>query len=283
MCILIGVRLGESPEHHGLGSAMGPWVQLPGGALTARSTIERLGSTALRTATAAGSSSSDVVLVDVGVTPVEIGELLDALERSGLTVVAAVHTHAHWDHLLWPSDRLPEVPRWATRACRDNAIALRMPLQRQAAAAIGGAAAADLLSGLDDIQALPGDATVPGISGLQVVAHDGHSRGQLAVLHEATGVLCAGDMLSDLEIPLPYGPGDEWDVPSYTHALELLRPFALAARLVVPGHGTYGTDPLDRLSADEAYLEAVSDGRHSDDPRLALPANAAVDAALRRL
>src|SRR5690606_4604266 len=79
-------------------------------------------------------------------------------------------------------------------------------------------------------------------------------------------VLIAGDMLSDTELPLPFYPDD---LPSYIEALHLLEPFAAEAQLVIPGHGTIGTDAVARLKKDRRYINEVLENGHSNDPRIA--------------
>jgi len=117
------------------------------------------------------------------------------------------------------------------------------------------------------------DAGIPSISvpygftpGL--VVHDGHAPGHTAVWLPEQRVLIAGDMLSDLELPLPFYPDD---LPSYVAALDLLAPFAARAAVVIPGHGTPGSDAVARLDADRRYLDDVVAGRVPSDPRLANP------------
>jgi glyoxylase-like metal-dependent hydrolase (beta-lactamase superfamily II) len=241
------------------------WRTHPGGVLTAHSAYLHMNSVALP------GANGTCVLVDPGVSGAEIASLLDGLRDRGLELVAVIHTHAHWDHLLWPTGLAPEIPRWASRTCIDTALRSSRALEAQAADDLGSRDAADLLCELDLVQPLPGDGGVPHVPELSVVEHHGHSRGHVAVLHEPTGTLCAGDMLSDVEQPLPYGEGVDdgaWDVAAYLDALDALQPLVNRASLVVPGHGSPGNDALTRLSNDRAYLDAVLHGRDCDDIRL---------------
>jgi glyoxylase-like metal-dependent hydrolase (beta-lactamase superfamily II) len=101
-----------------------------------------------------------------------------------------------------------------------------------------------------------------------VIVHDGHAPGHGAVFLPDTGVLVAGDMCSDVEIPLldldaadPLG--------DYRTGLELLASVP-GVRQVVPGHGHVGDadEFRRRLTADAAYLDALAFGQPLGDPRL---------------
>jgi hydroxyacylglutathione hydrolase len=101
-----------------------------------------------------------------------------------------------------------------------------------------------------------------------VYAHDAHAPGHGAVLLPEAGVLVAGDMLSDIEIPLldlesadPFG--------GYRQGLEFLAG-APGVRLVVPGHGHVGDQAefRRRLAVDRDYLDATEAGADPADERL---------------
>jgi glyoxylase-like metal-dependent hydrolase (beta-lactamase superfamily II) len=113
-----------------------------------------------------------------------------------------------------------------------------------------------------------------------VITHDGHAAGHSAVWLAELGVLIAGDMLSDTEIPLL----DESvsALADYRAGLAALAPAAAVATLVIPGHGRPGTDAAARLAADYRYLDALASGTAPDDPRLLLPGMAEAHAANRR-
>jgi len=102
----------------------------------------------------------------------------------------------------------------------------------------------------------------------QLIVHNGHAPGHGAVFLPGTGVLVAGDMCSDVEIPLldlaaPDPLGD------YRLGLQQLAGVP-GVRQVVPGHGHVGdADELRRrLAADAAYLDALALGKPAADPRL---------------
>ena len=135
-----------------------------------------------------------LVVVDPGIHGSELEQLADDLEQLGIPVVAGFSTHPHWDHLLWHA-RFGDVPRYATA-----------PGARVAAAARerGQAMAADSASGVPlELVALvtplpAGGGPVPG----EIVEHEAHAVGHAAVLLADRRVLLAGDMLSDVLIPL---------------------------------------------------------------------------------
>jgi glyoxylase-like metal-dependent hydrolase (beta-lactamase superfamily II) len=115
---------------------------------------------------------------------------------------------------------------------------------------------------------LPGD-TIPWDGpAAQVIVHDGHAPGHGAVFLPDSGVLLAGDMLSDIEIPLL-----DFDEPgqlgSYRTALERIGALE-GVRWLVPGHGhvTGAAGFRERLAADQRYLDQLTAGRPFDDPRL---------------
>jgi glyoxylase-like metal-dependent hydrolase (beta-lactamase superfamily II) len=109
-----------------------------------------------------------------------------------------------------------------------------------------------------------------------VLAHDAHAPGHGAVFLPDTGVLVAGDMCSDVEIPLldaDTADGDPFG--GYRHGLGALAAVA-EVRVVVPGHGHAGdaAEFRRRVSADFGYLDAVEAGLDVADERLAGPAPA---------
>ncbi len=89
-------------------------------------------------------------------------------------------------------------------------------------------------------------------------------------------MLVAGDMLSDVELPMP--AADE-TLERYAVGLEALRDAVRAARALVPGHGTVTGDPRARYEVDMRYLDDLLAGRVCDDPRIQDPENAGLHAA----
>lgn len=216
------------------------------------------------------------LVVDPGISVAEVESLAVSVHERGWRVVAGFSTHAHWDHLLW-SSALGDVPRWATA----RAVAHAVRIRRDARVDAVNVAPGHELELLGRLTALPdGAAEVPWAGPRTlVVDHDGHSRGHAALVLPDTRVLLAGDMLSDLEIPLLDVDAAD-PLGDYRTGLdrleEALRTYDV--RVVVPGHGHVGdTGELTRrFVADRAYLDdlegaAGTAGRpRSTDPRLTL-------------
>jgi glyoxylase-like metal-dependent hydrolase (beta-lactamase superfamily II) len=104
-----------------------------------------------------------------------------------------------------------------------------------------------------------------------VLAHDAHAPGHGAVFLPEAGVLVAGDMCSDIEMPLlDTEPADGDPFGGYRRGLGVLAA-AGGVRVVVPGHGHPGdaAEFRRRVTADFAYLDAVEAGRDVADERLA--------------
>jgi glyoxylase-like metal-dependent hydrolase (beta-lactamase superfamily II) len=203
---------------------------------------------------------SGLILIDPGIDGSDLNQLADDLDRLGIPVVAGFSTHPHWDHLLWHT-RFGDVPRYATPAGAHAASEARERGQRMAAES-----ASDIpleLFGL--VTPLPADGgPVPG----EIIEHQAHAIGHAAVLLADRGVLLAGDMLSDVLIPL-FDPRLD-QVGAYERALDRLGKAARHVDVLVPGHGAVAEGPevAARLAADDAYIDAVRRGEEPVDPRL---------------
>ena len=209
------------------------------------------------------------LVVDPGITHDEIEGLAGELGRRGWTPVAGFSTHPHWDHVLW-SASLGDVPRWATAAAADD---VRQHLAETLRAADAEAPGHDH-SRTARLTPLPeGAGTVPWEGPRTVVLpYDGHRRGSAALLLPDVGVLVAGDMLSDVEIPLlDHEAADP--VGDYRAALDRLERASAAVDVLVPGHGTVGdgVELRRRLAADRAYLDALVGTDPVNDARLGDP------------
>ncbi|HUB20973.1 MAG TPA: MBL fold metallo-hydrolase [Streptosporangiaceae bacterium] len=206
------------------------------------------------------SGEGGLILVDPGIDGSDLNQLADDLDRLGIPVIAGFSTHPHWDHLLWHS-RFGDVPRYATAAGAHAASEARERGQRMAAESASGIP----LELLGLVTPLPADGgPVPG----EIVEHQAHAIGHAAVLLADRGVLLAGDMLSDVLIPL-LDPRRPDQVGAYETALDRL---GEAARRVVlvPGHGAVaeGAEVAARLAADRAYIDALRRGEDPVDARL---------------
>ena len=201
-----------------------------------------------------------LILVDPGIDGSELNELADDVDRLGIPVVAGFATHLHWDHLLW-HPRFGDVPRYATAACADAAGGVRERAQAMAAESASGIPLE--LIGL--VTPLPADGgPVPG----EIVEHEAHAIGHAAVLLADRGVLLAGDMLSDVLIPL-LDPRRPNQLDAYEAALDRLGEAARQVDVVVPGHGSVAEGPevTARLAADRAYIDALRRGEEPVDAR----------------
>jgi glyoxylase-like metal-dependent hydrolase (beta-lactamase superfamily II) len=185
----------------------------------------------------------------------------DDLDRLGIPVVAGFCTHPHWDHLLWHA-RFGDVPRYATAAAAHRAGEARERAQTMAAES-----ASDIpLELIALVTPLPADGgPVPG----EIIEHQAHAIGHAAVLLADRGVLLAGDMLSDVLIPLLDARQPD-QVSAYETARDRLDEAAKHVDVVVPGHGAVAVGPevAARLAADHAYIDALRRGEEPVDARL---------------
>ncbi|PWN04216.1 MBL fold metallo-hydrolase [Nocardioides silvaticus] len=231
----------------------------------------------LRNNTVVVQGTDGVLVVDPGLTEVEMACLARDLSELGQPVVAGFATHPDWDHVLW-YDELGDVPRYGTADCVAFMADLRaQPDWRDRVAEglppeIADETPLDLF-GL--LTVLPEGATELPWAGpvVRVVEHAGHATGHAALLVEGSGVLVAGDMLSDLFVPMLDVEGAADPVGDYLAGLARLDQAAERARVVVPGHGTVGTgeEVRLRLERDRAYVLALRDGGDFDDPRISTP------------
>jgi hydroxyacylglutathione hydrolase len=120
----------------------------------------------------------------------------------------------------------------------------------------------------------------------ELVVHDGHAPGHAAMFLPDSGVLIAGDMCSDIEIPFVVDPGEPETVMDrlreYRAGLSRLAAVA-GVRQVVPGHGHVGdaAELRRRVEADFAYLDLLERGEPSGDPRISGYARAFHEKQLR--
>lgn len=218
--------------------------------------------------------SAGVLLIDPGITDEEMTCLADDVRRLG-PVVAAFATHPHWDHVLWHAE-LGDAPRYGTADCADALRGLRSTTDW--ATRVAGALPPEIagqvpLDGFGLITGVPGgSAHVPwdGPS-VRIVEHPAHEMGHAALLIEEAGVLVAGDMLSDLFVPMLGDPGSTGDpVEDYLTGLRSLAGVVGDIGVLVPGHGSVcdADQARARVELDRAYVDALRDGSAPDDPRI---------------
>jgi glyoxylase-like metal-dependent hydrolase (beta-lactamase superfamily II) len=215
-----------------------------------------------------------VLLIDAGVQGHEMACLANDLSDSGQTVVAGFSTHPHWDHLLWDAS-FGAAPRYGTARCAariqdflsgpdwKTRIAPMIPPD------IAGQVPLDLM-GL--ITGLPAETEQIPWDGPQVriIEHQAHAPGHASLLIEERGVLVAGDMLSDVLIPILNLMGAADPIEDYLAALRLLEGVADDVDVVVPGHGSVGGagQVKARVDQDRAYVQALRDAQVPSDPRV---------------
>jgi glyoxylase-like metal-dependent hydrolase (beta-lactamase superfamily II) len=200
------------------------------------------------------------MLVDSPYFPDELEALPSLLAGAGFEPDALIATHADFDHLLGrlafpglalglgePSlQRLHAQPGAAQRALRDHDE--EWYVERPAPLALG------------QVQGLPVPGSVElGPQELELHPADGHTADGLALMARWCGVLCAGDYLSNVEIPMI---SDGGSINDYRATLARLAPLVEAAETVVPGHGAPATrdDALRILDEDVDYLDALERG-----------------------
>ncbi|QGH70616.1 MBL fold metallo-hydrolase [Pseudactinotalea sp. HY158] len=246
-CREVLTRLGyEQPPHRPTGASM----------------LEVVTSAVMRTNSVVISHGDDVIVVDPAWTTAELDRL--AARLRGRRVVCGWSTHAHHDHMLWHPG-LGAGPRYATPAAARLALEHQPKLQQAATAHVSW----ELVPHVGRVEVYEGRTLDWDGPRVEIVTHDGHSPGHGALWLPAERVLVAGDMLSDVEIPLLAETGPA----AYREGLARLEPYVRAALEVVPGHGGRCTSgvadsPIARWEADLAYFDAVEAGRGHDDPRL---------------
>jgi hydroxyacylglutathione hydrolase len=216
------------------------------------------------TTTIVAGDDGGCLLVDPAVSVADLAALAGWLPARGLRPVAGWSTHPHWDHLLW-ARALGDAPRYAT----PRAVAVAAREEAGLISSVQEGAPGHDLTLFARVQPLIGhEIEWPGPRAL-IYAHDAHAPGHGAVFLPDSGVLIAGDMCSDLEIPLlDLESADPFR--GYREGLGLLADVP-GVRVVVPGHGHVGDDAefRRRIAADLRYLDAVQAGADIDDPRLA--------------
>ena len=213
----------------------------------------------------------------------ELSAVAAVVDSSGATCTAGFATHEHYDHVLW-HPALPDVPRWSTPWSCD-----RLTTDRdEVLSPLHGDLSPDLIDIAGRLIPYPGaprpaadvplipyprDTQLPapvalawGDREIVVHEHDAHVRGHVALEIPDAGVLIAGDMLSDVEIPLP-DLGDP-DLSAYLVGLDRLADVVKRCRVLIPGHGTPTEDPMSRLDADRRYLDALLRGSDVRDDRI---------------
>ena len=215
-----------------------------------------------------------VLLIDPGVQGHEMACLANDLRELGQPVVAGFSTHPHWDHLLWHA-RLGAAPRYGT--ARSAATVRDRLSDAGAKARVAALIPPDIveqvpLDLLGLITGLPAETDrIPWVGPqVRIIEHQAHAPGHAALLIEERGVLVAGDLLSDVLIPMLDLNDTADPIEDYLAALRLLEGVAGDVDVVVPGHGAIGgADQVHtRIDQDRAYVHALRDADVLSDPRV---------------
>jgi glyoxylase-like metal-dependent hydrolase (beta-lactamase superfamily II) len=203
-------------------------------------------------------AGDEAMLVDSPYFPDELDALPALLDQAGFNVTALLATHADYDHLLgraaFPGLALGVGESTALRLRDEPGVAQKKLRDADAEHYVTRSSPLSLGA----FQSLP----VPGFVGLgeeELELHpaEGHTADGVAVFARWMGLLCVGDYLSDVEIPMISEGGS---LAEYQATLARLAPLVEAASVVVPGHGS----PHDRetalrlLDEDLAYLDGLS-------------------------
>ncbi|MFD3446444.1 MBL fold metallo-hydrolase [Microbacteriaceae bacterium 4G12] len=214
-----------------------------------------------------------VLLVDPGITVGELAGLARDIRELGQPVVAGFSTHPDWDHVLWHPD-LGEPPRYGTARCAASLRELLAETGWRDRVAEGlppehaGEIPMDLLGLVTGLPAgaerIPWDGPA-----VRILEHRAHAPGHAALLIEESGVLVAGDMLSDTLMPFLDLDAED-PIGDYLAALHLLEDVAGDVAAVVPGHGSVGGSGELRvlIEQDRAYVRDLRDRGATDDPRV---------------
>jgi glyoxylase-like metal-dependent hydrolase (beta-lactamase superfamily II) len=200
--------------------------------------------------------------------------LANDLRELGQPVVAGSSTHPHWDHLLWHAE-LGAAPRYGTARCAATV--------RDRLSDAGAKARIATLMPPDIVEQVPLDllGLITGLAAetteipwdgprVRIIEHQAHAPGHAALLIEERRVLVAGDMLSDVLIPMLDLNGTTDPIEDYLAALRLLEGVAGDVDVVIPGHGSIGGAgqvPV-WIVQDRAYVHALRDAHVLNDPRL---------------
>ena len=220
-----------------------------------------------RTTATALRNGDEAMLIDSPYFPEELELLPAILGQAGFEPSALLATHGDFDHLLgrlaFPNlmvgvaestaERIQRSPGAVQRELREHDAEHYVERPRPLALAQVGALP------------VPG-ALELGDEELELHPAEGHSADGMAVFAPWLAVLCCGDYLSDVEIPLIAEAGS---LAGYRATLARLAPLVERAEVVVPGHGSPQSREraLRLLDEDVDYLDAVEAG----EERVRLP------------
>jgi glyoxylase-like metal-dependent hydrolase (beta-lactamase superfamily II) len=216
-----------------------------------------------------------VLLIDPGIHEAELARIASDVSELGQTVVVGFSTHPHWDHMVW-HEAFGTPPRYSTERCAESArarLANGIDLRRFG---VPDDVPLDLLGKIEGLpvgaERIPWDGPT-----VRILEHRAHAPGHASLFIEDRGVLVAGDMLSDILIPMLDLMGAVDPIEDYLAALRLLDGVAGDASVVIPGHGTVGNaeELRKRLNQDRTYVEALANREVPVDGRVGSAAGVA--------
>jgi hydroxyacylglutathione hydrolase len=227
-----------------------PWTDLGRGLRVRESRLFRMNSVVLE-------GDGQVAIVDPGILPSEIDDIARAVEDLGADRATLLFTHGDWDHVLgrdaWPAAATLAHGALAEDVAR-NLESIRAEAQRVAADA--GERWPRVFEPFRPDVAASGRLETR-LAGWDAVCRDapGHSPSMLSVHVPALRLLIAGDMLSDIELPILNQP-----VALYRSTLAGLLPLARggAIETLIPGHGAVARtrdEAVERIRRDLRYLD----------------------------
>lgn len=220
--------------------------------------------------------NTGVLVVDPGITRAELACLASDIRELGQTVVAGFSTHPDWDHALW-TEELGSAPRYSTAQAASflQDFLSKDDWKEQLAQGLPPENANDIpLDLFGKVTALTEDTTHLPWDGpsIRVIGHRAHAQGHAALFIEDSGILIAGDMLSDVFMPMLDLQAAQ-PLDDYVAALQLFDEIAADVVVIVPGHGSVATgDQVGaRIAQDHAYIKALRGNTPVHDPRIDAP------------
>lgn len=198
---------------------------------------------------------SNALLVDPAWEPDELAAIATDISGRAVLVEAGFATHAHYDHVLW-HPKFGAAPRYASA----STVAQVGRERKDLVAAMGPDWPPQLGKLIGRLEPPPSDGQLLGAEPIELITHDAHLPGHTALWLERRRVLIAGDMLSDVEPPLPYytdGMVDRGQLGAYLAGLDALAPYVARTDVLIPGHGRPTDRPMVRLDADRRYVDAL--------------------------
>jgi glyoxylase-like metal-dependent hydrolase (beta-lactamase superfamily II) len=203
---------------------------------------------------------AETFVVDSPVFPDELDALPGIMAQAGWSLSGLLATHGDWDHLLgrlaFPEASIGVAETTAARLRAEPGVAQRRLREVDEDDYVARPAPLSL----GQVQPLPVPGKLElGEQELELVPADGHTADGMAVWAAFAAVLCPGDYLSPVEIPMLSAGGS---ASAYVATLERLAPYVADAEWVVPGHGAAidGQRAAAILREDLAYVEALRVG-----------------------